>query len=58
MEIRQLAFFVAALAAAGCATVPTDAALEVEDLCEFSREKVPGRGFPASRGQARTDTIA
>ena len=41
MDMRQTAFFIVALAAAGCATVPTDAALEVEDLCEFSREKGP-----------------
>ena len=39
--MRQTAFFIVALAAAGCATVPTDAALEAEDLCEFSREKGP-----------------
>ena len=31
----------AALAAAGCATVSPDAAVNVEDLCEFAREKGP-----------------
>ena len=41
MGMRQLTFIIGVLAAAGCATVPTDAALEVEDLCEFSREKGP-----------------